>query len=105
MASREEKEIKSVDLDDQVMYPQKEKDGGQLVFQRLQVNRVDGTHDYRYAFTWLDGEGHITPNRGRALIPRIEIIYNLLAQAQGKGWFKIPCEEFAGSIRDTTVEI
>lgn len=98
MASREEKEIKSVDVDDQVEYPDKEKDNGQLVLQRLQINYADGTYDFRYAFTWLDGERHITPNRGRALIPRIEMIYNLLAQAQGKGWFKIPYQEFTESI-------
>lgn len=51
MASREEKEIKSVDVDDQVEYPDKEKDNGQLVLQRLQINYADGTYDFRYAFT------------------------------------------------------
>ncbi len=94
MVNREKKEIRSVEVDDIVKYPQKESDGGQLVFQRLQVTYIDGTHDFRYAFTWLDSRGHITPNRGRTLIPRIEMIYNLLEQAEEKGWFKTCHQNF-----------
>ena len=74
----------NVDILDEVKI--KMPNNAELCFHKAKYNFADGAQ-VGYRFMWRDDKGHLSTDRGQAIIPDKKNLFQLLSLAAKDGWF------------------